>query len=65
MDLNFETRLYGDGHLANFEDPSAPLIDLGALTEEDLGCIMDIAARKGYWVLTKPVPVVQEVQTYG
>lgn len=65
MDLNFETKFYGNGGLENFDDLSAPLIDLGVLTEEDLGCIMDIAARKGYWVLTKPISVVPEVQTYG
>lgn len=65
MDLQFETKLYGNGELENFDDPSAPLIDLGVLTEEDLWCIMDIAARKGYWVLTKPVVVAPEVQTYG
>lgn len=65
MDLDFETKLYGNGELENFDDPSAHLIDLGVLTEEDLGCIMDIAARKGYWVLTKPISVAPEVRTYG
>lgn len=37
MNLNFETKLYGNGELENFDDPSALLIDLGILTEEDLG----------------------------
>lgn len=29
MNLNFETKLYGNGELENFDDPSALLIDLG------------------------------------
>ena len=65
MTLKFETRIFADESLGNFADPEAPMIDLGVLTEEDLGCIMDIAARKGYWVLTKPISVAPEVRTYG
>lgn len=65
MTLKFETRIFADESLGNFADPEAPMIDLGILTEEDLGCIMDIAARKGYWVFTKPISVAPEVRTYG
>ena len=65
MTLKFETRIFADEILGNFADPEAPMIDLGILNEEDLGCIMDIAARKGYWVFTKPISVAPEVRTYG
>lgn len=65
MTLKFETRIFADESFGNFADPEAPMIDLGILTEEELGCIMDIAARKGYWVFTKPISVAPEVRTYG
>ena len=65
MTLKFETRIFADESLGNFADPEAPMIDLGMLTEEELGGIMDISARKGYWVLAKPTFVAPEVRTYG
>ena len=65
MTLKFETRIFADESLGNFADPEAPMIDLGMLTEEELGGIMDIAARKGYWELAKPTCVGPEVRTYG
>lgn len=65
MTLKFETRIFADESLGNFAGPEAPMIDLGMLTEEELGGIMDIAARKGYWVLAKPTFVGPEVRTYG
>nr|DAP99477.1 MAG TPA: hypothetical protein [Caudoviricetes sp.] len=57
MTLKFEVRIFADENLGNFADPEAPMIDLGMLTEEELGGIMDIAARKGYWVLAKPTSI--------
>lgn len=65
MTLKFETRIFTDESLGNFADPEASMIDLGMLTEEELGGIMDIAARTGYWVLAKPTFVGSEVRTYG
>lgn len=65
MTLKFETRIFADESLGNFADPEAPMIDFGMLTEEELGGIMDIAARKGYLVLAKPTFVGPEVRTYG
>lgn len=57
MTLKFEVRIFADENLGNFADPEAQMIDLGMLTEEELGGIMDIAARKGYWVLAKPTSI--------
>lgn len=65
MALKFETRIFTGESLGNFADPEASMIDLGMLTEEGLGGIMDIAARTGYWVLAKPTFVGPEVRTYG
>ena len=57
MTLKFEVRIFTDENLGDFADPEAPMIDLGMLTEEELGGIMDIAARTGYWVLAKPTSI--------
>lgn len=52
--LKFETWLCDGDCVATFDDPGTKMIFLGMLTEEELGCIMRITARKGYWVLTRP-----------
>lgn len=65
MNLKFETGLLCGDRFVSFNDPTTPLIDLGTLTEEELGGIMDIAARKEYWVLVKPTSVGPEARTYG
>jgi hypothetical protein len=65
MELKFEVRLFVGDTLTKISDSTTPLVDLGVLTDEEYWTIMDIAARNGYWVLTKPVVVAPEVQTYG
>jgi hypothetical protein len=54
MELKYETWLYDCICVADFENPDTPAICLGVITEEDLGCIMDIAAKQGHWVVTRP-----------
>ncbi len=54
MELKFETWLYDCDCVADFEHPDTQAICLGVLTEEDLGCIMDIAAKQKLWVVARP-----------
>lgn len=54
MELKFETWLYDCDCVADLENPDTQAICLGVLTEEDLGCIMDIAAKQRFWVVTRP-----------
>lgn len=65
MNMKFETWLYDCYCVAEFENPDTPAICLGVLTEEEFGCIMDIAARERHWVVTRPAMAEMEESNGG
>lgn len=54
MELKFETWLCDGDCVADFNETTTQMMYLGVLTEEDLGCIMDIAAKQRHLVVTRP-----------